>query len=451
MASKNSLNKFSLGYALSYFLIIFGNITLFGNISTKLFLAGADMFDIILYLGFVSVFTLILAFLAPILGYKSDKREQGSRRRPYLIFSIVGMALMAVLYYISPFNIGFPDLFLNISFFIILHCIYSFSSMIFYISFHSLYPEMFQNLDSRSNVISLLLGFSAIASIIIVLLETFFNIEELYFGIIFGLSIILGGIILFRKGFNEPYLRLSEKPKDIEQSSYKILSSSNKLFKWFLIVFIFISISESLISSALNYNWLANLVSIPPPLFEIATFFMNIVPSVSIIAFLLYWRKLSHSIGIKKFLKILMLALLSFTVAMIFLSDLISGFILASLIKVILSGVSFVKWLFLAIIIDHYYLNTGKRREATYFGLNNSFNFISGYIGVILGSLSTVFSVLFVSPFDEIQVFYFFIKIGLSLIALIFIGISLIIIIRKIPLDRDKYTAIEKEIAEINT
>ena len=104
MASKISLNKFSLGYALSYFLMIFGNITLFGNISTKLFLAGADMFDIFIYLGFVSVFGLILAFLAPILGDKSDKREQGSRRRAYLIFSIVGMALMAVLYYISPFN-----------------------------------------------------------------------------------------------------------------------------------------------------------------------------------------------------------------------------------------------------------------------------------------------------------------------------------------------------------
>jgi Na+/melibiose symporter-like transporter len=451
MASKNSLNKFYLGYALSYFLIIFGNIALFGNISTKLFLAGADLVDIILYFGFVSVFGLILAFLAPILGYISDKREQGSRRRPYLIFSIVGMALMAVLYYISPFNTGFPDLFLNISFFVILHCIYSFSTMIFYISFHSLYPEMFQNLDSRSKVIGLLLGFSALASIIIVLLEAFFNVEEIYFGIIFGLSIILGGILLFKKGIDEPYLRLSEKPKINEPSSYKILSSSNKLFIWFLIAFIFITISESLISSSLNYNWLANLITIPPPLLEIVTFFMNIVPSVSIIAFLLYWRKLSLSIGIKKLLKILMLALLSLTVAIIFLSDLISGFILASLIKIILSGLSFVKWLFLAIIIDHYYLKTGKRREATYYGLNDSFNFISGYIGIILGSLSTVFSVPFVSPFDEIQIFYFFSKIGLSLIALIFIGISLIIIIRKIPLDRDKYTAIEKEIAEKNT
>jgi Na+/melibiose symporter-like transporter len=323
--------------------------------------------------------------------------------------------------------------------------------MIFYISFHSLYPEMFQNLDSRSRVIGLLLGFSAIASIIKVLLETFFNVEELYFGIIFGLSIILGGILLFKKGFDEPYLRIAEKPKVNEPSSYKILSSSNKLFIWFLIAFFFITISESLISSALNYNWVANLIMLPSPLIEITTFFMNIVPSVSIIAFLLYWRKLSLSTGIKKLLKILMLALLSLTVAIIFLSDLISGFIIASLIKVILSGLSFVKWLFLAIIIDHYYLNTSKRREATYFGLNDSFNFIAGYIGVILGGLSTVFSVLFDNPFTEFQVFYFSVKVVLSLIALPFIGISLIIIIRKIPLDRDKYNAIEKGIAERNT
>ena len=231
MVSNNSFNKFSFGYALSFFLVIFGNITFIGSITTKLYLIGADIFDIIFYLGFVSVFAFILAFLAPILGYISDKRKQGSRRRPYLIFSIVGMALVvAVLYYISPFNFGFTDLFLNISFFVILHCIYYFSSMIFYISFNSLYPEMFQNLDSRSKVIGLLLGFSALASIIIVLLEAFFNVEEIYFSIIFGLSIILGGITLFRKGLDEPYLRLSEKPKENEQSSYRILSSSNKLY-----------------------------------------------------------------------------------------------------------------------------------------------------------------------------------------------------------------------------
>ena len=450
MVSNNSFNKFSLGYALSFFLVIFGNITFMGSITTKLYLIGADILDILFYLGFVSVFAFILAFLAPILGYISDKRKQGSRRRPYLIFSIVGMALVvAVLYYISPFNFGFTDLFLNISFFVILHCIYYFSSMIYYISFHSLYPEMFQNLDSRSKVIGLLLGFSALASIIIVLLQAFFNVEEIYFGIIFGLSIILGGITLFRKGVDEPYLRLLEKPKGNEQSSYKILSSSNKLYIWFLVAFIFITISESLIVSALMYNSLANLVTISPSLFEITTFLTNIVPSVSVIVFLLYWRKLSLSIGIKKLLKILMLALLIFTVALFFLSDPISGFILASLSEVILSGLSFVKFLFLAIIIDQYYLITGKRREATYFGFNDSFNFISGYIGLLLGSLSTVFSVLFVNPFADIQVFYSFIKIGYSLIAILFIGISLIVI-RKIPFDREKYKNIEKEIADIN-
>ncbi|GAH25183.1 unnamed protein product, partial [marine sediment metagenome] len=70
---------------------------------------------------------------------------------------------------------------------------------------------------------------------------------------------------------------------------------------------------------------------------------------------------------------------------------------------------------------------------------------------VILGGLSTVFSVLFDNPFTEFQVFYFSVKVVLSLIALPFIGISLIIIIRKIPLDRDKYNAIEKGIAERNT
>ncbi len=449
MASKNSFNKFSLGYALSYFLIIFGNITLFDSIFTKLLLIGVNVQDMLFYIASFSLFSLIIAFLAPILGFISDKRKIGSRRRPYLIFGIVGMALVAILYYVSPLNFGSTDFFLIIIFFVILQSLYIFSSTIFYLSFYSLYPEIFQNLDSRSKIIGLMLGFSALASLIRVLLDTFFNVEEIFFGIIFSLLIILGGIILFKKGFDEPYLRLSEKPKFNEQSSYKILSSSNKLFIWFLIAFFFITIAEFLIGSALSYNRNANFVIIPPSLLEITTFFMNIIPSVFIIAFLLYWRKLSLSIGIKKLLKVLMLVLLPLVVVFIFLSDLISGFIITILIEVILSGLKFVKLLFLAIIIDNYYINTSKRREATYFGLNDTFNFISGYIGIYLGSFITAYSFVFIDPYAGFQTYFLFNKIGLSLFAAIFIGIS-IVLIRKIPLDREKYNTIEKEIADIN-
>lgn len=452
MGSKISFNKFYLGYSISSFLIPFGILTLFKSIPTKLFLIGANIFDIITYLSFFTVFSFVVAFLAPLLGYISDKRKQGSRRRPFLIFGIAGMALVTILYFFSPLNFGFTDLFLNISYFVILDGIYVFSSMIFNISFISLYPEMFQNLSSRSKVIGLMLGFSALASLLIVILEVFFNLEVMYFGIIFVLLIILGGIILFRYGFDEPYLRLSEKPKSNEHSSYKILSSSNKLFIWFLIAFFFITISEILIESALGYIWSINLENITPSLIEIITFFMNIIPIVAIIPFLLYWRKLSLSIGIKKLLIFLMLSLLLLTLALLFLSDLVSGFILSSLIKVSLSGLSFVKLLFLAIIIDHYFLNTGKRREATYFGFNSTFKLISSFIGLYLGQFITVFLMLFItfSEPDGFQEYYFFNKIGLSLIALIFIGISMVLI-RKIPFDREKYNDIEKEITEINT
>jgi len=204
------------------------------------------------------------------------------------------------------------------------------------------------------------------------------------------------------------------------------------------------------IESALIYIWSMNLGIITPSLIEITIFFMNIIPSVAIIPFLLYWRKLSLSIGIKKLLKILLFALLLLTLALLFLFDLVSGIILTFLINVSLSGLSFVKLLFLAIIIDHYFLNTGKRREATYFGLNSTFNFISGYIGLYLGNFITVFSFLFTGASYESQGNYLYNKIGLSLIALIFIGISMVLI-KKIPLDIEKYNKIEKEITEMNT
>jgi len=451
MVSKISFNKFSLGYSISSFLIPFGVITLYKSVTTKLFLIGANTFDLIIYTAFFSGFSFILALLAPLLGSISDKKKQGSRRSPYLIIGIVGMSLMTFLYYFSPLSFGFTDLYLNFLYFGIMQGIYIFSSIIFNIGFISLFPEMFQDLNSRSKVIGLLIGFSALGSLIIVILEVFFNLEELYFGIIFVLLIVLGGIILFRYGFDEPYLRLLEKPKSKEQVSYKILSSSNKLFSWFLIAFFFITITETLIEGGLTYIWGFNLESITPSLIEINTFFMNIIPSVAIIAFLLYWRKLSLSIGIKKLLKILLLSLLIFTLALLFLSDLVSAYILTFLINLSLSGLSFVKLLFLAIIIDHYFLNTGKRYEATHFGFNYLFNLISGFIGIFLGQFATIFPMLFItiSGPDWIQEYHFFNKIGLSLIALIFIGISLVLI-RKIPLDREKSHKVPPAIIRIN-
>jgi len=430
--------------------MIFGTMNLFQSISTKLFITGADFMDILFYLGFATAFSFILALLAPLLGSISDKRKKGSRRRSFLIFGIVGMVLTTIFYYFSPLNFGITDIFLNLSYFVILQGVYAFSSIIFNISFQSLYPEMFQDLDSRSTVIGLLIGFSALASIIIFLLEEFFFLVDMYFAIIFGLLIILGGIVLFKKGFDEPYMRLKEKPKSNEYSSYKILSSNNKLFKWFLIAFFFLTISELLMTNALNYNWETTNIFLPNSLYEIVRFFLNITPSVFIVAFVLYWRKLSLSIGIKKLLKILIIALISFTVAFLFLNDFVSGIIFTSLIRAGLSGLSFVKLLLLAIIIDHYFLNTGNRREATYFGLNHTFNFISGLIGINLVSLVSTFSVLFINPLDAIQSYYFFSKIGFSLFALIFFAISLILI-KKIPLDKENYDKIEKEIAEINT
>jgi Na+/melibiose symporter-like transporter len=207
-------------------------------------------------------------------------------------------------------------------------------------------------------------------------------------------------------------------------------------------------LSEILIEEALFYNWV--LADPLLPFIDIILILMNIIPVIAIIAFLLFWRKLSLTIGIKKLLKYLMLALFVLTIALIFLADLVSGFILMFLINAGLSGLVFVKYLFLAIIIDNYYLNTSKRREATYYGISSIFAIIPAFLGTFLAQFNTIFTLLFVSPFSGIRDYFLFSKIGICLVALIFIGIS-IILIRKFPLDKERYNSIENEIAAINT
>ena len=85
MVSKISYKKFSLGYSISSFLITFGAITLYKSVTTNLFLIGAHIIDLFSYLIFISVFTFILALLAPLFGFLSDKKKTSSRRAPYLI------------------------------------------------------------------------------------------------------------------------------------------------------------------------------------------------------------------------------------------------------------------------------------------------------------------------------------------------------------------------------
>ena len=450
MAFKIRLEKFALGYSISLFLITFGNIAFFTFIPLDLLIVGATFDEMMTFLSFTLLISLIISFLAPLIGHLSDKKKNGSRRLPYLIFGIVGMSLVVFLYYFSPLSFGSVDVILNSIYFLVLYGFNAFCSLVFHINYRSLYPENFQNLDSRSNVTVLILGFSALSSLVMFLLEIYFNFREIYFGIIFSLLIILGGIILYKFGFDEPYLRLSEKPKIDEQSNYKILSRNNKVLIWFLVVFFFVSLSEILIEQALFYNWETNLADPLLPFIDIILILKNIIPGIAIIAFLLFWRKLSLTIGIKNLLKYIMLALFVLTIALIFLADLVSGFILMFLINAGLSGLVFVKYLFLAIIIDNYYLNTSKRREATYYGVSSIFAFIPAFVGTFLAQFSTIFALIFVSPFSGIHDYYLFSKIGICLVALIFIGIS-IILIRKFPLDKERYNSIENEIVALNT
>jgi predicted transporter len=94
-------------------------------------------------------------------------------------------------------------------------------------------------------------------------------------------------------------------------------------------------------------------------------------PQIIGVLFLVHWRKISLSRGIQRGLKLFLIITLILIVACTISFDIYSGIILSSILNGLLIGISFFLILFLAMIIDNYFINTMRRREASHIGVYN--------------------------------------------------------------------------------
>lgn len=168
--------------------------------------------------------------------------------------------------------------------------------------------------------------------------------------------------------------------------------------------------------------------------------FIIYIPEISAIIFIIYWRWLALKIGIKKALKRALLLLIIFIIPFFFIFDVISSVVFLFLVGACLSAIIYLGTLFLAIIIDKHELNTGKRREATFFSLVN----IISIIPFFLQSLTSVFTFgsIFADPALGI-------RISMTVFPIIALGLSLLIL-KRLPYDIEAYDQIEQEISELH-
>ncbi len=171
---------------------------------------------------------------------------------------------------------------------------------------------------------------------------------------------------------------------------------------------------------------------------------------ISSMCFVFLWRYVAVKIGIKRGLMISMTTFIITLIPLMFISDVLGGFIAFFLVGVGLSGSFFFIDVFISVIVDEDELNTGIRREGSYFGIHALIVRLSTVL--IYLTISIVFNTVGWTVFsqlgsDEATI------IGLRSLMFIFPAIFLglgIISLSRFPITKEKYIHLKQNIEDLH-
>jgi hypothetical protein len=168
------------------------------------------------------------------------------------------------------------------------------------------------------------------------------------------------------------------------------------------------------------------------------------------LVFLVYWRKISFTRGIQRGLKLVLIITLVLIVIGVISFDIYSGIILSFILNGLLVGISFFLILFLAIIIDNYFINTMRRREASHIGVYNLIRGVFEFLTLMFITYIYAFGAFFGLIGTETEFLIGYIPKDIAFI----IGGILILIgflyLKRISLSKEEYNKIESQVIEIN-
>jgi len=396
----------------------------------------------------------------PILGSLSDRTHtKWGRRFPYLMISIIPLAIIMILLFYPPLSFGINNELINFTYFLIIIIIFEFFFTMFDVNLIALFPELFITEEERSKANAIRMVFYIIGLLISFVLPTVFIPdfsnpiylpEYQIFGIIAALVIIIFGVL---------FLKISPKEKTEFQNEYKNAPSliesikicgKNKAFMTYvpaeIAVWFVIGMQTMIVplygKYALNIGegetiFLGLLLGIA---FISAALFMNIL-----------WKPIVKRIGPRKTWLISVFTWIVTLIPLLFIKDKMIGLIVFALIGIGLAGPIYLGDLIMADIIDEDELKTGTRREAGYYGVK-AFFFRLSTVFVVL-AISMVFTNVgwtVFEPEDITQEVIF----GLRALMFIFPAIALVIglvAVYMYPLHGDRLKKAKEELQKLHT
>jgi len=452
-------SKFSYKRGLSYSIGQMSDITAYQTFTFLIFTfyyAVVGVSVILIMIGFI-IWALWNSFNDFLIGYLSDRTHtKWGRRYPYIMVSIIPLALVMFLLFTPLFPIGIENQIPNFVYFLIIIIIFELFFTMYDLNYTALFPELFITLDERTKANNLRQAFAILGLIMAFVLPGLFITdysdpqsfgEYQFFGIIIAVIVIIPGLIFLKitprekAEFKEDY---KTTPRFVDSLKTCVKSKS---FMWYI---------PAEVANWFVYGMLPAIV----PLYGkfvlgiTDTLILSLLLGISFISAAIFmtilWKPVVQKIGPRKSWLISMSIWIATLIPLLFIGDMISGLIVFFLMGIGLSGSLYIIDIIISDIVDEDEINTGIRREGAYYGVN-----------MFLMHLSTVLVFLVIGPvfilsnwemFDPLNVTPEIIFSLRSLMA-IFPSIALLIallVIYKYPLDDERLKQVKQQRQELH-
>jgi len=333
--------------------------------STYVFFFYVDVIRLLPWLASIGmiVYGIWNALNDPIAGYISDiTRTKWGRRIPYVLFGAVPFGLCFALVFLPP--LGAENMMLLFVYFLVIINIHDTLYTVVTLNWASLFPEMFQSLKERAEVNSYRQFFQVIGYIIGIAVPPL--IYSMYgwhaMGVALGF-IIAGAFLVTLLGSKEKREFSVDPPLKFKEAI--IYTIKNRSFLTFVAANIFVQYAFTVVLAAVPFY--AKYVLRAP---SSSIFYILISTFLVAVPMLFVWRQILHKIGPKS---CFMASIVLFGLPLIlflFASSVPVAAISAGLVGIGLAGILLLWDIIISDIIDEDEINSGRRREGMYFGIN---------------------------------------------------------------------------------
>lgn len=411
---------------------------------------------VLITIGFI-IWSIWNSLNDPLLGYLSDRTHtKWGRRIPYIMIALIPLALIMVLLFTPPKSIGITDEISNFVYFFIIIIVFELFYTMYSLNLTSMFPETFISKAERTKGNNIRQVFTIFGLVIAFILPSLFISDysdpqylQQYqtFGIVIMIIVIIFGLIFLKFGPKEkPEFKEDYKNAPSFSSSIKTCLKS-KSFMWYI---------PAEIANWFVYGMLPTIVPLYGKfvLHIEDTLLISLLLGLTFISAAIFitilWKPVVKRIGNRKAWMISMSIWILTLLPIMFIDNFILGMIVFFLIGIGLSGSLYIIDLVVSDIIDEDEINTGMRREASYYGVNALFLRMTTVL--VFLAISSVFTSVGWAVFEPESITPEIIF-GLRSLMFIFPAIALgiaILSIYKYPLDGEKLSQLKRELQIIH-